>query len=72
MGFVRGERGFITFLQSPNLCVTLQKGYEFHLRVVDITSLVVSFLNLWITYGLLGVYAHARRQYTSKWLVQNI
>ena len=71
MGFGRGERGFVTFHQSPNLYVTLQKAYEFHLRVAGITSLV-PFLNLCITYGLLGVYAHTHRQYTSKRLVQNI
>lgn len=61
-----------TLYQSSSLYVTLQKASEFHLRVVGITSLVVPFLNLCITYGLLGVYDHSHRQYTSKRLVQNI
>lgn len=34
MAFGRGEGGFVAFHQSPSLCVTLQKAYEFHLRVV--------------------------------------
>lgn len=72
MAFGRGERGFVAFHHSPSLCVTLQKAYEFHLRVVGITSLVRPFLNLCITYGVLGVYAHAHRQCICKWLVQNV